>query len=128
MIIESKGEQMAIDCVLRHFNSFLKNFNNGELADFGEPCKECKYINECKVQWLSTIKPLLDNSGEKIKVGRFRKEATHIRHLPREKAYPIYKERMKKEYFKRLVNGSFKRNVKIGYRYSWLRGDSSAKF
>lgn len=55
-------EQINTDCMIQHFKKFYEQSVNCELADFGEPCSTCPYLQECGCNWYQNIQPLLENS------------------------------------------------------------------
>ena len=60
----------ALDCMVQHINTFLKQARNEQIADFGQPCTECMHRNECKFDWLSKMQPVLQRSNVKINLVR----------------------------------------------------------
>ena len=64
-----KLPQKTIDCATSHIKALFEQAAFNEPADFGEPCEGCEYAIECKLDWLTALKPLLDQSNVKIKVG-----------------------------------------------------------
>lgn len=61
-------KQQALDCMVQHINTFFSQSAERKTADYGEPCEKCKYIKACKLDWLSTMHPLLKKSSVKISV------------------------------------------------------------
>ena len=61
-------KQQALDCMVQHINTFFGQSAERKTADYGEPCKKCKYVKECKLDWISTMHPLLKKSSVKISV------------------------------------------------------------
>lgn len=66
----NEKEEEAIDCIVQHINSFLKQARNKEKADFGKPCAECIYRNECNFEWISKMQPVIQRSNVKITLVR----------------------------------------------------------
>lgn len=62
-------EQLAIDCMVQHIKVFLEQSKEKRQADFGEPCERCKYADNCNFDWLSVMKPILEQSNVKINLG-----------------------------------------------------------
>lgn len=58
--------QRAIDCAVQHIKVFREQALVGMVADLGEPCEKCDYVNDCDVQWFSILSPLLEQSNIKI--------------------------------------------------------------
>lgn len=58
--------QKANDCIIQHIHTFHEQSKYDSKADFGEPCRTCPYNGECNFDWLSVMKPLLDQSKIKI--------------------------------------------------------------
>ena len=63
-----ENSQQALDCMVQHIGTFLNQATERKTADYGEPCEKCKYIKACKLDWLSTMHPLLKESSVKISV------------------------------------------------------------
>lgn len=63
-----ENSQQALDCMVQHIGTFLNQATERKTADYGEPCEKCKYIKACKLDWLSTMHPLLKKSSVKISV------------------------------------------------------------
>ena len=61
-------KQQALDCMVQHISTFYSQSVERKTADYGEPCEKCKYIKACKLDWLSTMHPLLKKSSVKISV------------------------------------------------------------
>lgn len=66
--LEESEEQNAIDCMVQHISNFFSQSVERKTADYGEPCKKCKYIKKCNLDWLSIMHPLLKKSSVKISV------------------------------------------------------------
>ncbi len=63
-----ENSQQALDCMVQHIGTFLNQAAERKTADYGEPCEKCKHIKVCKLDWLSTMHPLLNKSSVKISV------------------------------------------------------------
>ena len=59
-------KQQALDCMVQHINTFFSQSAERKTADYGEPCKKCKYDKKCRLDWLSVMHPLLKKSSVKI--------------------------------------------------------------
>ena len=46
-------------CVAKHIKAFYDQAREGRAADFGEPCRNCKFSNKCGNDWLPKIKTAL---------------------------------------------------------------------
>ena len=62
-------EQVAIDCMVQNIKVFLEQSTEKRQADFGEPCERCRYAGNCNFDWLSVMKPILEQSNVKINLG-----------------------------------------------------------
>lgn len=62
-------EQLAIDCMVQNIKVFLEQATEKRQADFGEPCERCRYAGNCNFDWLSVMKPILEQSNVKINLG-----------------------------------------------------------
>ena len=58
---------IAQDCVIQHFNTFIRQSHLSKQADFGEACSKCKHIEKCKCDWTTAISPLLKESSINFK-------------------------------------------------------------
>lgn len=45
----------AVYCLWRHMRAFYKQSTEKKIADFGEPCSDCKQWETCKGNWLDKI-------------------------------------------------------------------------
>lgn len=59
----TQKEIRAIDCAILHFRTFRDQAAENAQADFAEPCSLCKYIGECKLDWLITMEPILQHTN-----------------------------------------------------------------
>lgn len=59
----TQEEIRAIDCIMLHFRTFMNQAADEAPADFGKPCQICKYAEECKFDWLTTLEPLLQHTN-----------------------------------------------------------------
>ena len=50
-------EEKTAECVVRHIKAFFEQSTENRMADFGEPCAECQYAEECKFDWFTKMKP-----------------------------------------------------------------------
>lgn len=46
-----KTEENKKYCLYRHFAALKRQWSDGEVANFGEPCEECKLADDCKFDW-----------------------------------------------------------------------------
>lgn len=56
----------AEDCAMQHIKAFHEQALRGKAADYGEPCMNCPYTNECDYDWNSIMLPLMERSQIKI--------------------------------------------------------------
>lgn len=45
----------AIYCLWKHLKSFHGQAMENTIADFGEPCSDCKHWTRCRGDWLSKV-------------------------------------------------------------------------
>lgn len=58
-------------CVCQHIKTHFKQCADNEIANWGEPCTDCRYALEaCKFDWLANLKPLFEKTGIAIQLGR----------------------------------------------------------
>lgn len=68
-------EQQALDCMVQHIGTFMKQSSREKEADFGEPCIKCDYNKECNFNWPSKMSPLLNQSNVKISMALVENQA-----------------------------------------------------
>ena len=68
----SKGKEVrAIDCMALHVQALLDQSENGEKANFAEPCERCPYsMGKCQMDWGNTMLPILKKSTIGISVDK----------------------------------------------------------
>ncbi len=64
-----KDVETAI-CAAQHIKAYFRQCTDKEIADFGEPCADCKYATECKFDWFAKMKPLFEKADITIQLGR----------------------------------------------------------
>ena len=58
-------------CICQHIKAHFRQCADNEMADWGEPCADCKYALEtCKLDWLTHLKPLFKETGVTIRLGK----------------------------------------------------------
>ena len=63
----TKKDITAIDCMARHIRALRTQCINNVKADFAEPCENCPNIDECNLDWVETMRPVLQY-GTDVKV------------------------------------------------------------
>lgn len=63
----TKKDIAAIDCMARHIRALRTQCINNVKADFAEPCENCPNIDECNLDWVETMRPVLQY-GTDVKV------------------------------------------------------------
>lgn len=63
-------DQLSIDCIAQHLKIFHEQAAFDRTADFGEPCGSCPHVmKECRMDWLTRMKPLFDRTDIQIRLG-----------------------------------------------------------
>ena len=64
-----KKKEKALDCMVQHVEIFHEQAMDEGTADFAEACQCCPYAGACSFNWLSIMRPLLDDSIIRIQTG-----------------------------------------------------------
>lgn len=59
----TEKEIKAIDCMLRHLQTFFDQSGERRGANFAEPCSLCERREECECDWLGTMQPIIRQSN-----------------------------------------------------------------
>lgn len=57
-------------CVCQHIKAYFGQCADGKIANWGEPCADCKYAELCNFDWLTNLIPLFKGTGITIQLGR----------------------------------------------------------
>ena len=60
----------AAVCFCQHIKAYFRQCTDGEIADWGEPCVDCKCAETCRFDWLTHMKPLFEKTDIPIRLGR----------------------------------------------------------
>ncbi len=55
-------------CATQHINALLRQSAMKKIADWGEPCADCKYSKECNYDWIARLKPLFEKANIPIQI------------------------------------------------------------
>lgn len=58
----------AVNCITQHIKAYREQAIKEETANFGKPCETCLYMQNCDLDWLSKMQPIISQSDICINV------------------------------------------------------------
>lgn len=55
-------------CAAQHIKAFFRQCANAEAADWGEPCADCRFAENCGFDWPARLELILDKAGVAIRL------------------------------------------------------------